>query len=237
VKYSVTFLILAATALLAACATGHAAAQAAAVCAALAFGLVAIAYAFAGPLLLLKHSSGRRRPWAWPLYWPYFLLNGLAIGLFRLTEKHPPFVEVAPNLFLGRLLTAREARRGETPDWCAVLDLAAEFPEAVPLRRAGQYRSLPVLDATAPGLEELAAAVSWLTERVAEGPVYVHCALGHGRSATVVIAYLLATGQAATVEEGLEAVRSKRPGVGLLAQQLEVLRHYARFRVGEHSSP
>jgi protein-tyrosine phosphatase len=75
--------------------------------------------------------------------------------------------------------------------------------------------------------------VAWLTERAGEGPVYVHCALGHGRSATVVVAYLVATGRAATVQEGLASLRSKRPGVSLLAPQLDVLMHYSRVVAGE----
>jgi hypothetical protein len=229
-KYAATFLMLAAISLLAASATGHAAAGA---CAALAFAMVAMSYAGAGPWLLLKGAGGRRRPWAWPLYWPYFLLNGLGLSLFRLTERHPPYVEVAPNLFLGRRLTAREARRDGAPRWEAVLDLAAEFPEASPLRGVANYRSLPVLDATAPTLEDLSGAVSWLAERTAEGPVYVHCALGHGRSATVVVAYLLATGRAATVDEALAPVRSHRPGVGLRAMQLDVLKRYSRVGDGD----
>jgi len=74
---------------------------------------------------------------------------------------------------------------------------------------------MPVLDATAPTPGESSDAAAWLAGRVSGGPVYVHYALGHGRSATVVVAYLLATGQAATAEEGLALVRQKRPGVGL----------------------
>ena len=225
-KYSITFLILAVSALLTTSNADHVAARAARVCASLAFGLVAMAYALATPKLLLKRPDGRRRPWAWALYWPYFVLNGLGLALFRGFERQPPFEEVAPNLFLGRRLTARECRRGATPRWSAVLDLAAEFSEPAPLRRVRAYWSLPILDATGPTLPELSAAVAWLVERVAEGPVYVHCALGHGRSATVVVAYLLATGRAATVREGLAFVQSRRPGVSLGKPQLEALNRY-----------
>ena len=50
---------------------------------------------------------------------------------------------------------------------------------------------------------------------MAEAPVLVHCALGHGRSACVVIAHLLHAGRAATVGEALALVAERRPGVGL----------------------
>jgi protein-tyrosine phosphatase len=69
---------------------------------------------------------------------------------------------------------------------------------------------------------------------VAFGPVYVHCALGHGRTATVVLAYLLATGQVATLREGLARLRTLRPGVGLHRQQAELVR---RWESGNSESP
>lgn len=234
-KYGLTFLVLAACAPLLAWRADHPAIRGVGVAAALAFALVAASYAFAGPRLLLKHPGGHRPAWAWLLYWPYFLLNALGMSLFRLGERRPPFVEVVPNLFLGRRLTTREVRRGAMPGWRAVLDLAAEFPEATPLRGVTEYRSLPVLDATAPSLEELSSAVTWLVGRVAEGPVYVHCALGHGRSATLVVALLMATGRAGTVEEGLALVRLKRPGVHLVPSQLGVLVRYSRIVAGGHT--
>ncbi len=227
-KYSLAFGLLATAGLIAAGATDRGAVRLMAGCATVAFGLLGAAYAGLGPRLLLKRPGGRRGPGAWPLYWPYFLLNELGFRLYRLTERRPPFDRVAPDLDLGRRLTASEASRAGTPTWAAVLDLAAEFAEVGPLRRAGAYRSLPVLDATAPTPGELAAAVAWLSERVPEGPVYVHCALGHGRSATVAIAYLLATGRAETVEEGLATVRSRRPGVRLNPAQMAALREFAR---------
>lgn len=200
--------------------------RAAAGWAALAFGLVALAYAGGGPALLGKRADGRRRPWAWPLLGPYFLLNALGLALFRWGERGPPLATVAPNLALGRRLTAREARR-LGPGWVAVLDLAAEFAAVDPLRAAPGYRSLPVLDATAPGPADLADAVAWLGERTRLGPVYVHCALRHGRSATVAAAYLLATDPALTPEAAEAAVRAARPGVRLNRDQRARLGSYA----------
>ena len=59
-------------------------------------------------------------------------------------------------------------------------------------------------------------------------PVYVHCAEGHGRSATVVAALLLLTEQVSTVEEAISNVRQARPGVGLNRQQIALLRRVCR---------
>jgi protein-tyrosine phosphatase len=85
---------------------------------------------------------------------------------------------------------------------------------------------LPVLDGTAPSEEELRSAAAWVAAAVAEGPVYVHCALGHGRSACVVIAYLLSVGAVGCVAEGVQRLRSLRPGVRLQPPQLRLLRRF-----------
>lgn len=232
VKYSVAFLGLAGAAVGAGWSIEGVAAWGIAMSAAVAFGLTAWVYAVSRPGMLLKRATGRRPVWAWVLYWPYFVLNGLSMGLFRMGEKRPAFVEVVPGLYLGRRLSEREACRAGLPEWRAVLDLTAEFPETRRLRGMA-YRSMPVLDASAPSLEELAEAVDWLKDRVEEGPVYVHCALGHGRSASVVVGYLMATGKVGTVEEGVAFVREKRPGVRLVKAQEAVLRRYAGTVQGE----
>jgi protein-tyrosine phosphatase len=56
--------------------------------------------------------------------------------------------------------------------------------------------------------------------------VYVHCALGHGRSACVVIAYLLSVGSVRTFFAGTGVLRSLRPGVRLDPEQRRLLRRF-----------
>jgi protein-tyrosine phosphatase len=181
---------------------------------------------------LLKRRDGTRFLAAWPLLWPYFLLTAFAFWLFRLTSREPAFTLVAHNLYLGRRLTPREVRQAHAVGWQAVLDLAAEFAEVRRLQRLPNYRSLPVLDATAPTWEHLHVAVEWLRQQVARGPVLVHCALGHGRSVTVVVAYLLTAGRAPTLQEGLTWLRSQRRGVGLHSCQRNLLRRYEQTLLG-----
>jgi protein-tyrosine phosphatase len=188
---------------------------------AVSFLLLAVAYAGGGPALLGKRADGGRRWWARLLFAPYLLLTRFSFALYKVLGRHTPACEVAPNLFLGRRLTAVEASRFAG---AAVLDLAAEFSETRPLRRPELYLSLPVLDATAPTAEQLDRAMHWLGGHLPHRPVYVHCALGHGRSATALIAYLLHSGQVTGVRDGLRQVRTVRPGVGLSARQRERLR-------------
>ena len=224
-KYGLVFLVLSAACVVAGLAAWDVVGWGAAVFlyAAFSFALLAIAYAGVGPRLLLKRPSGERSTWAWLLFAPYFLLNAVTFRVYRLVSREPAFAEVAPNLFFGRRLSDREAK---TTGWVGVLDLAGEFPEVRSLRALPGYRSLPVLDATAPTEEQLRDATAWLPRAVAEGPVYVHCALGHGRSACVVIAYLLSAGLVGTVAEGVRGMRSLRSGVRLNPVQRQRLRAF-----------
>ena len=130
-------------------------------------------------------------------------------------------------MFLGRRLTTREANRAKAEGWVAVLDLAAELLESRPLRELADYRSLPVLDATAMSLVQLREAVEWVKQRAAIGPLYVHCALGRGRSALVVAAYLLALGSAPDAKAALKHLRALRSSVRLNRAQRRALDRFA----------
>jgi hypothetical protein len=231
VPYGIVFTVLAALATFAAALASEPLLwplRTAGTAAALSFGLVAVAYFGAGPRFLFKRASGRRHPAAWLVHWPYFSLTALAYRLAVLFSRESTYAEVAPNVFLGRRLTLREARR--TEGWIAVLDLAAELPESRPLRELANYRSLPVLDATAPSREQLCDAVEWLKQHVASGLVYVHCALGHGRSATVAAAYLIAVGLAPDPKAAVKHLRELRPGVRLNRAQRRALNRFAEER-------
>ncbi len=185
-------------------------------------GWLAAAYGGAGPGALGKRPDGRRSPWAIPPLVPYFALNALIFRAYRRLSPRPPWTAVAPRLFLGRRPVAGEC----SERWPAVLDLAAEFPESRTLRAADRYLSLPVLDATAPTAEQLERALSWLDESISSGPVYVHCALGHGRSASVVIAHWLRRGVFASVEDAEAHLGWIRPGVRLNRAQRARLRDF-----------
>jgi hypothetical protein len=232
-QYSITFLVLASACVVMALAAGVGWAAVLPLYAALSFVLLAAAYAGAGPRILLKRANGRRSVLAWLLFAPYFLLNAVTFGLYRLLSREPSYVQVAPNLFFGRRLSAREA---EAAGWVSILDLAGEFPAARWQRARPGYRSLPVLDAAAPSEEELRSAAAWVADAIAAGPVYVHCALGHGRSACVVIAYLLSVGTVGTVAEGVRLLRSLRPGVRLHPPQRRLLRRFEAQPVSQDAA-
>lgn len=181
----------------------------------LAFVAVTAAYAGFGPRVYGKSADTGRIPWVfWLALLPVHGLNALAFQLVRRLSDENVYDEVLPGIFLGRRVV-----RGEESclsGVAAVLDVTSEFQDTAPVR-ALPYKAIPVLDDGAPTSAQLQEGVAWLI--AAPRPAYVHCALGHGRSATFVAAFALATGAAADIASAEAALRAKRPGVRLNTAQ------------------
>ncbi|AKT41252.1 dual specificity protein phosphatase family protein [Chondromyces crocatus] len=182
---------------------------------ALSFVVVGAAYVARRPGLLGKRTDGTVAWWAMVLLGPYFLLARGVWRALRLGGK-PCADEVSPALWVGRRPFAWELPEGVR----VIVDLTAEFPADGAVGRHPGYHCVPTLDGTAPEGEVLVALVERL--RGEEG-VYLHCAAGHGRSATVAAALLLSRGLATTVDEAEAQLRRRRPGIRLNAAQRRVL--------------
>ena len=200
---------------------------------ALSFGGVALAYAGLGPKTFLKQANGRLSLASYVLFWPYHALNGFGLWLFRRTTGSRPYDKIAENLYLGGKLSARDRQDFNALQVRAVLDLTCELSETAFVQSGRAYACLPLLDTQAPTLNQIDAAVAWLAQQTEEGPVYLHCALGHGRSATIATAYLLHTGQADAVNAALEKMAAQRPGIGLSRAQWERLDQFQRRQKSE----
>ena len=222
-KYALLFGILGLGALAAAVVASHGLLQLIAFNAALSFAGVALGYGALGPRVFGKRGS-QMAWWSWLIFWPYFALNYFSLWLFRRASRENACDEIAPGLWLGCRLWPHDEK--QLPSIFAVLDLTAEFSEVGFLKRAPHYLCVPVLDTTAPTWEELSKGVAFLQTHQQEGALYVHCALGHGRSTTFVGAYLLASGQAKDVDEALLHLRKIRPGVDLHSPQQNLLEQY-----------
>ena len=190
---------------------------------------LSVAYLFTWPGLLAKTRKGTLLPSSYVLFWPYHLLNYGSLLYFRLLGV-APFQEIVPGLFLGGRLLPWESQKIKPAGITAVLDLTCELNEVDFLRQNVTYCCIPLLDGSAPPKAALEAGVRFIQEKLRTGPVYVHCAMGHGRSATFVAAYLLATRQASTVSEAIERMRSRRPGVRLRAEQIKSLENFVHER-------
>ncbi len=228
-KYALVFLAFAAVCVFAATQSAALFLQSAALWCALAFGGVGLAYAFIGPRAFGKRPDGTLPPWSRVVYAPYFALNALSLWGFRRSARENDCDEIAPGIFLGCRLGRSDRALVERLQIRSVFDLTGEFGEAAFLRQLN-YRAQPLLDTGAPTLGELEAGARWITAATSHGPIYVHCALGHGRSATFVAAALLLLGRAQNAHSALELIRRKRPHIGLSRAQLAVLRHFNATR-------
>ncbi len=158
-------------------------------------------YALLGPAGFQKRD-GRLAPAATVLLAPY--LAGAFANARAWTRGHPLPVHVADDVWIGRLPTRRDLERGA---FAAIVDLTCELP-LDPGTRA--YVNIPVLDLTLPDRATIDAAVQAIERRRPTGRVLVCCALGYSRSATVVAAWLVATGRAADAAPQWRA--SAKPG-------------------------
>jgi protein-tyrosine phosphatase len=185
----------------------------------LAWVLVAAAYAGLGARIFGKRPDGGRSAAAHALLFPYLAFTWLAwrAGIRRGTRVGQ---EVAPGIWLGPRPIGGRLPEGVA----AVLDMTSEFGRTTS-DPAVEYVCIPVLDGTPPDQAALCRAVEWIAGR--PGPVYVHCAAGNQRSATVVIAALLARRHAADVAAALAHVRARRPSVRPTSGQLRCLDAYA----------
>jgi protein-tyrosine phosphatase len=194
------------------------------------FLVLAAAYAGLGPRVLGKRPDGRLAWWAVLLLLPYLLLTWAVWHLHRKLGREDCCNEVAPGLWVGRRPFVRELPPGTS----LVVDLTAEFPAPRGVRAGRTWLSVPTLDALVPGEQALREVVdkaaAW------PGTVYIHCALGHGRSALTAAAVLMARGLAADARQAEAILRRARPGVRLNPAQRRLLeRITAEAPRGPHS--
>jgi hypothetical protein len=187
------------------------------------FTVVSLAYLGAGPRLLGKQPDGALAWWSLGLNAPFLLLALASMRAVHAALREDPWTEVAPGLFLGRRPTRADAAGFRALGVTGVLDLCAELPASRARTGLEAYASVPVLDARAPSLEALTLAVSWIDHQRPHGPVYVHCALGRSRGATVAAAWRLAHRLDPDAAAAERALVQLRPVVELSAEQRATL--------------
>lgn len=231
--YGALFLILAAACAALAFVSGVSVGGCLAASAALCWSSLASGYLGLGARVLLKRADGSFPPVSYLLHWPYFLLSAIGLLLVYLSPENPAD-EVAPRVFLGRIPRRWDPRRRTRYD--AILDVAGEFAADPSFRRGECYRSIPLLDATAPTVEQLLEGVRFVQVVDGQGTVLIHCALGHSRSATFAAAYLLATGLAEDPNAAVRRIQAHRSGIRLNAAQFASLQCFAETLAGDPSA-
>lgn len=189
---------------------------------------VSLAFLQGRPALLLKRPDGRLAWIAGLLLLPYRAYIRLWILVWTQLVREPAWHQVAPGLYLGRMLTPRDQPAFRLIRWAGVLDLTAELQAPDFIRRRPDYLALPTLDMTSPAPAAFERGVQFIRQHLPQGNVYVHCALGHGRSATLVVAYLAAAGLAPNPVESVKQLRAQRRGVWLTGHQWQGLEDFLK---------
>ncbi len=177
---------------------------------------IAVIYVARAPGAFGKRPDGKLAWFAWLLWGPWLAYMWLAHEAARKLTREPVADEVMPGVWVGRRPAA-----GELPAGVAiVVDLCAEFPAARGVSEGRAYVAVPTLDAMAPPPEQIARCVDQI--EAAGGPAFIHCAFGHGRSATIAAAVMIRRG-AATLDDVEAKMQAKRPRIGLNAFQRKQL--------------
>ena len=162
--------------------------------------VVAFAYLTGNAAVLQKQADGRLSAAATVLLLPY--LAGVRLNMAYWLRGKAKTAWVRDDVLIGSVSAISDGLP-------AVLDVCAEYPRP---RYRGAYRVLPLLDMVAPSENDLMQAASLLeTLRRQRGKVLTCCALGYGRSAAVVLTWLLAFGGCRDLAQATAQLKQARP--------------------------
>ena len=162
--------------------------------------VVAFAYLTGNAAVFQKQADGRLSAAATILLLPY--LVGVRLNMAYWLRGKAKTAQVRDDVWIGSI-------SGISDDLPAILDVCAEYPRP---RYRGAYRVLPLLDMVAPSENDLMQAASLLeTLRRQRGKVLTCCALGYGRSAAVVLTWLLAFGGCRDLAQATAQLKQVRP--------------------------
>lgn len=189
-----------------------------------ALALVASAYLGVGPIVFRK-ANGLLPASARFVLGPCLL--GQYFSLLYYQRLCRPWDELNDRVWIGGKLSRGETHGALQSGVTSVLDLTAEFSETEAFRGI-VYRNIPILDLTAPTLEQLEEMGEFIAEQSRCGVVYVHCKIGYSRSVAAIAAYLIMSGQAHGANEAFAIVRRARPSIVIRTEIISALAKFER---------
>ena len=174
--------------------------------------VVTFAYLTGNAAVFQKQADGRLSAAATILLLPY--LAGVRLNVAYWLRSKEKIAKVRDDVLIGSI-------SGISDDLPAVLDVCAEYPRP---HYRGAYRVLPLLDMVAPSENDLMQAASLLEAlRRQHGKVLTCCALGYGRSAAVVLTWLLAYGGCRDLAQATAGLKQARPQTVLPPETAKVV--------------
>lgn len=181
----------------------------------------------ADPRWLGKRADGTQAPLATAALAPFLLALWSYWHVRRPLWSEQAGHQLLPDLCIGRRLLGHELAPVERllgARFDHIVDLTCEYREARALRQHPSYVSLPIVDGCAPSAAQLARIVQRVL--ALPGRKFLHCAMGHGRTAMVAGAVLLVRGVATDVDDALRRIRAVRPKARPYPQQVQRLTEF-----------
>ena len=187
--------------------------------------VVAFAYLTGNAAVFQKQADGRLSAAATVLLLPY--LAGVRLNMAYWLSGKAKTAQVRDGVWIGSV-------SGISDDLSAVLDVCAEYPCP---RYRGACRVLPLLDMVAPSENDLMQAASLLEALLRQhGKVLICCALGYGRSAAVVLTWLLVYGGCRDLAQATAELKQARPQMVLPPETAKAIEAAAgRLKTSEAS--
>lgn len=140
----------------------------------------------------------------------------------KITDK----IYIGSDLCKGRVCPAH-SEEFKTLGVCVELNLSAEKKE-IPPDDIDSYSWVPVVDGYAPSQDQLDIGTSIINQAVENGEtVYVHCKNGHGRSPTMVAAYLIRY-KNMKIDKAIDFIGKRRPEIHIENTQKKALNEFVR---------
>ena len=180
--------------------------------------MVALAYLTGNAAFFQKQANGKLSAAATVLLLPY--LVGVRLNMAYWLRGKVKTAPVRNDVWIGSVL-------GISNHLPAVLDICAEYPCRSYPR---EYRVLPLLDMVTPSENDLVQTALILeTLRQKHGKVLVCCALGYGRSAAVVLTWLLVYGGCKDLTQAKAELKQARPQMVLSLATAQVVEAAANY--------
>lgn len=180
---------------------------------------IGLGYFGLGAVIFQKKENGSFTFAANILFFPYRCISRIIRNLFFKCYQSPQ--KITDKLYLGAFWMTKKQ------NFEAIFDVCAEYKKTN--MNAKNYISFPLIDLAAPTIEELDLGAKKLDELIQNNnAVFIHCALGISRSATLVFAWLLYSNKIKTVKEGFTFFENKNYPFNLSGKHKELLEIYSK---------
>lgn len=134
------------------------------------------------------------------------------------------YSEITPYILLGTNLCC-SGHGSKLKELGVDCDISLEHEQVEVPEGIGSFHWIPVEDHGAPTINQLLLGTTIL-EEAEDNKIhtYVHCRNGHGRSPTLVVAYLMKKGM--SLEKAHGVVKEKRPEIALTENQIVRLQEF-----------